>query len=96
MRCSDAEVRLVLVATLLVVALPVSLLLGQPLVALALLAGLGVAGRRLADGLAVPGSWAAFERELDELGVVVAEPPAAPAAAVPPPVRRSGTWRAPR
>ncbi len=76
MRCDDAEVRLVLAATLLLVALPTCLLLGPPVLALALLAPLVLVSSRLRAHLGRPDPWTAFERELDDLGVTVAEPPA--------------------
>ena len=102
MRCSDEEVRAVLAATLLLVALPTALLLGQPLVAVALLAPLVVVGRRLHRCLSLPDPWAVFERELDDLGVVVAEPsdggrhPVVPARRLLPTPRRAGARRVPR
>ena len=75
MRIDDRELHLVCAAMLLVIALSALLAIGPALLSVPLTAVLLIVGAQLLGCARRPDPWRAFELELAELGVDVAETP---------------------
>ncbi len=85
MPVDDRELHLVCAAMLLVIALSASLAMGPALLSVALTAALLIVSAQLLGCARRPDPWRAFELELAELGVVVAETPDGEVSVAPPP-----------